>query len=327
MTTTDPAGRLDKFRGSAEHSGSDGVEIRPLTGRTGAEIVGIDLGPGLTDEQFAVVREALLRHRVVFFRDQHLTSDGQITFARRFGALTAAHPTIPPVAQVPPLLDLDSLRGGQADQWHTDVTFVDQPPNYSFLRAVALPEVGGDTLWANTVAAYESLRLELRTLAEQLRSVHTNQFDYARIDLNSVDGTADPARLAYLRQFVSTKYETEHPVVRVHPETGERALLLGSFVQRVVGYTTAESLDIVRLFQSVVTKPENTVRWHWHEGDVAIWDNRATQHYATFDYGKAHRQMQRVTTIGTVPVGVDGRKSRAIEGDSSHYNAEAAQAA
>jgi alpha-ketoglutarate-dependent sulfate ester dioxygenase len=303
------------------------LHVRKITARTGAEILGLDLASGLDDDQVHAVREALLRHRVVFFRGQHLSSDEQIALASRFGTLTSAHPTIPAVAELPPVLELDSLRGGQADQWHTDVTFVDKPPTYSFLRAIDLPEVGGDTLWANTVAGYEDLRPELRQFAEQLRAVHTNQFDYARVDLSAVGNEVDSARLAYLRQFVSTKYESEHPVVRIHPETNERALLLGSFVQRLVGYPTGASLDIVRLLQSAVTKPENTVRWRWSVGDLAIWDNRSTQHYATFDYGKAHRQMQRVTTVGTVPVGVDGRPSTAIVGDSTAYNARVVDAA
>lgn len=323
MTTTDTA-RPGRSGGAADNGP---LQVRRLTARTGAEILGLDLAAGLDDDQLQAVRDALLRHRVVFLRRQHLSSEDQIALASRFGALTSAHPTIPAVAELPPVLELDSLRGGQADQWHTDVTFVDQPPTYSLLRAIALPEVGGDTLWANTVAGYESLRPELRQFAEQLRAVHTNQFDYARVDLTNVGGEIDAPRLAYLRQFVSTKYETEHPVVRIHPETNERALLLGSFVQRLVGYPTSESLDIVRLLQSAVTKPENTVRWRWEVGDLAIWDNRSTQHYATFDYGKAHRKMQRVTTVGTVPVGVDGRPSAAIVGDSTAYNSRAVDAA
>ncbi len=323
MTSTDTA----RPGVSKARTGSRALHVRKLTGRIGAEIRGLDLTAGIEPDEVHAVRDALLRHRVVFFRGQHLSSDEQISLARRFGTLTSAHPTIPAVAELPPVLELDSLRGGQADQWHTDVTFVDKPPTYSFLRAIALPEVGGDTLWANTVAGYESLRPELRQFAEQLRAVHTNQFDYARIDLSSVGAEIDSSRLEYLRQFVSTKYETEHPVVRIHPETGERALLLGSFVQRLVGYPTGPSLDIVRLLQDAVVKPENTVRWHWTVGDLAIWDNRATQHYATFDYGKAHRQMQRVTTVGTVPVGVDGRPSAAIVGDSAAYNGPAVEAA
>ncbi len=303
------------------------LQVRRITARTGAEILGLDLAAGLDDEQVRAVRDALLRHRVVFFRGQHLSSEDQIAFASRFGTLTSAHPTIPAVAELPPVLELDSLRGGQADQWHTDVTFVDVPPTYSFLRAIALPEVGGDTLWANTVAGYEDLRPELKQFADQLRAVHTNQYDYARADLTTLGNEIDSSRLAYLKQFISTKYETEHPVVRIHPETDERALLLGSFVQRLVGYPSAASLDIVRLLQASVTKPENTVRWHWEIGDLAIWDNRSTQHYATFDYGKAHRKMQRVTTIGTVPFGIDGKPSVALVGDSAAYNSRAVNAA
>ena len=323
MTTTDTAG--PGLSDTAADSGP--LRVRRLTGLTGAEILGIDLAAGLDDDQFHAVHDTLLRHRVVFFRGQHLSSGDQVALASRFGTLTSAHPTIPAIAELPPVLELDSLRGGQADQWHTDVTFVDTPPTYSFLRSIALPEVGGDTLWANTVAGYEALRPELRQFAEQLSAVHTNQYDYARVDLSGVGDQVDPSRLAYLKQFVSTKYETEHPVVRIHPETNERALLLGSFVQRLVGYPTGASLDIVRLLQASVTKPEHTVRWHWQVGDLAIWDNRSTQHYATFDYGRARRTMQRVTTTGSVPYGVDGKQSVALVGDSTAYNSRSVEAA
>ncbi len=303
------------------------LEIRRIGGHLGAEIVGLNLASGLSDEEVDAVRTSILQHRVVFLRGQRLSSEEQIAFAERFGTLTSAHPTIPAVAELPPVLEVDSLRGGKADQWHSDVTFVDQPPDFSFLRAIVLPEVGGDTLWANTVAAYQSLRPELQSFAEQLRAVHTNQYDYARVDLDTVGGVVDNVRLEYMRQFVSTKYETEHPVVRVHPETGELALLLGSFAQRLVGYTSGDSLQLIRLFQAAVTKPEHTLRWHWQVGDVAIWDNRATQHYATFDYGRAHRQMQRVTTVGTIPVGVDGNPSRTLVGSSAVYNTGVVDAA
>jgi alpha-ketoglutarate-dependent sulfate ester dioxygenase len=307
---------------------SETLDFRPLTVRIGAEIHGVDLADPLPEAVRDAVHQAIVAHRVVFFRNQRrLDREGQVRFARQFGALTTAHPTIPAVDDVPPLLGLDSLTGGQADEWHTDVTFVERPPNFSFLRAVVLPEVGGDTLWASTVAAYDSLRPELRQLAEQLRAVHTNNYDYVKLDVAALTAELSPARAAYLRQFVSTVYETEHPLVRVHPDTGERALLLGNFAQRVIGYTTSQSADLIRLFQAFVTRPENTVRWRWKEGDVAVWDNRSTQHFATFDYPPAQRKVDRVTTVGTVPVGVDGRPSRALKGDASAYNAEANRAA
>jgi taurine dioxygenase len=128
------------------------------------------------------------------------------------------------------------------------------------------------------------------------------------------------ARLANLAAFASEVFETEHPVVRVHPETGERALLLGGFAHRLVGHSSSESVDLIRIFQAYVTRPENVVRWTWQEGDVAIWDNRSTQHYAIYDYGDERRRMQRVTTAGTPIAGLDGRPSVALQGDSALYN-------
>ena len=136
-------------------------------------------------------------------------------------------------------------------------------------------------------------------------------------------GTLRPEQLAHLQAFVSEVYETEHPVVRVHPETGEPALLLGGFAQRLVGHSLSESVDLIRILQAYVTRPENIVRWHWQEGDVAIWDNRATQHYAIADYADQRRRMQRVTTAGIPVVGLDGRVSEALQGDASRYYLEA----
>ena len=132
---------------------------------------------------------------------------------------------------------------------------------------------------------YRDLPDDLRQLADQLVAVHSNGHDYGRVDVAKVRGKLRPEQLEHLQAFVSEVYETEHPVVRVHPETGESALLLGGFAQRLVGHSLAESVDLIRIFQSYVTRPENIVRWHWEEGDVAIWDNRATQHYAIADYG------------------------------------------
>lgn len=294
------------------------LEIRPLTRRIGAEILDVDLAAGVSDQTFGAIQQALVAQRVLFFRNQRLNREAQIKFAQRFGPLTQAHPTMPSVEGVVPLLDIDSLDGAHADNWHTDATYIDRPPDFSILRAVVLPGVGGDTIWASTVAGYESLRFELRQLAEQLRTVHTNSFDYARLDLTE---SSDQGRRDYRTQFVSTVFETEHPLVRVHPVTGERALLLGGFTQRVVGYNSTESVDLIRLFQSHITKPENTVRWQWKDGDVVIWDNRSTQHYATYDYGTSRRRMQRVTTVGTIPIGVDGQASRSLKGDASDYSA------
>ncbi len=298
------------------------IQVQPITPRIGAEISGVDLTTELPDETRAEIRSALLAHRVVFFRNQFLDADGQIAFARGLGPLTRAHPTLPSAAESPALFDLDSQAGASANHWHSDVTFVEQPPNFSILRAVVIPEIGGDTLWANTVAGYEDLRPSIRALANELRAVHTNGQDYGRVDVAKAKGRLRPEQLEHLKSFVSTVYETEHPVVRTHPETGEPALLLGGFAQRLVGHHAAESADILRTLQAYITRPENTVRWHWRAGDVAVWDNRSTQHYAIFDYGSRHRRVQRVTTAGVTPVGLDGRPSVALAGDSGDYYEE-----
>jgi alpha-ketoglutarate-dependent taurine dioxygenase len=298
-----------------------GVGVRRLAGNIGAEITGVDTGEALTAESVAAIRQALLNHKVVFLRDQTLDYQRQVAFAERLGPLTLGHPTLESPEGQPLLEEIDSFKGGRTNYWHTDVTFVDQPPAFTLLHAVVIPLVGGDTIWANTVTAYASLPGELRDLVDRLRIVHTNDFDYAK---GHGRGERIDAALARLHeQFVSTVYETEHPAVRVHPETGERSLVLGGFARSVLGYSPQASRDLIRLLQEYVTRPEQTVRWQWREGDLAIWDNRATQHYAVFDYGDAHRRGERVTVAGDVPVGVDGRPSVLLRGDASAYYAGA----
>jgi taurine dioxygenase len=293
------------------------IAVDRLAGRIGAEILGVDAGQPQTDETIDTIRRTLVEHRVVFLRDQHLDYEREVAFAQRFGSLTLGHPTLPSPPTQPFLEEIDSATAAPANQWHTDVTFCDRPPAFTFLHGVVMPDFGGDTIWANTVAAYESLPKELRDLADTLRIVHTNTHDYAKPS-NREEAT-DTVITAHRRQFVSTVFRTEHPAVRVHPETGERSLVLGGFAQTVVGFGPQASRDLIRILQDYVTRPENTVRWRWRVGDLAIWDNRATQHIAVYDYGNAHRRAERVTVAGPVPIGVDGRPSIALEGDASDY--------
>ncbi len=298
------------------------INITRLAGNIGAEISGADTGEVLSDDAVAQVRQALLDHKVVFLRGQNLDYARQVAFAERLGPLTLGHPTLASPPDQPLLEEIDSLKGGRANHWHTDVTFVNRPPAFTLLHAVVIPPVGGDTIWANTVTAYQSLPAELRDLADRLRIVHTNDYDYAAV--YGRGERVNAALEAAQAQFVSTVYETEHPAVRVHPETAEHSLVLGGFARTVLGFSPQSSRDLIRVLQEYVTRPEQTVRWHWHEGDLAIWDNRATQHYAIFDYGGAHRRGERVTVAGPVPVGVNGRPSLALKGDASAYYAGAA---
>jgi alpha-ketoglutarate-dependent sulfate ester dioxygenase len=294
------------------------VGVTRLAGQIGAEITGADAGTPLSDEAVAKIRQALLDHKVVFLRGQSLNYRRQVAFAERLGPLTLGHPTLASPPGQPLLEEIDSLKGGKVNYWHTDVTFVDRPPAFTLLHAVVIPPVGGDTLWASTVAAYQSLPPELRDLADRLRVLHTNDFDYART-FNRGE-RVDPALAAAHEEFVSTVYETEHPLVRVHPETSERSLVLGGFARTVLGFTPSASRDLIRLLQDYVTRPEHTVRWRWREGDLAIWDNRATQHYAVADYDDQYRRLSRVTLAGDIPVDIHGQRSRAVVGDASLYS-------
>jgi alpha-ketoglutarate-dependent taurine dioxygenase len=291
------------------------LRVRAVSGRIGAEIEGVDLVGDLDEEAVAGIRAALLRHRVVFFRGQRLDDTSQKDFARRFGQITLAHPTIPASADDPHILPFDSESGSRANQWHTDTTYVDRPPMASVLRAVVLPEKGGDTVWADTVAAYQTLPEPLKAMADRLRAVHSNVHDY---DAEPADVDEAAAR-EYAKVFAKESFEALHPVVRVHPETGERALLLGAFAKRLAGLSGRESADLIRLLQARVAQLENTVRWRWQPGDVAFWDNRATQHYALDDYGGHRRVMHRVTIAGDRPVGTDGTPSRTLSGDAARY--------
>ncbi|WP_327582935.1 TauD/TfdA family dioxygenase [Nonomuraea sp. NBC_00507] len=295
------------------------LSIAPVAGRIGAQITGVRLGGDLTADLVAEIRQALLRHKVIFFRDQdHLDERSQVAFASLLGEPTAAHPTVPALDGNTHILDLDYRNGHKVDRWHTDVTFVDRPPLASVLRAVTVPDSGGDTLWTNTVTAYEHLPTELRALLDRLRAVHTNAYDYARL------AGADDRSREYAKVFASTVFETEHPVVRVHPETGERSILLGDFAKHLVGLSKSTSAALIRLIQEHVTEVENTVRWRWAPGDVAIWDNRATQHRVVHDFGDRPRRLHRVTIAGDVPVGVDARPSLALAGDAAAYSPIAA---
>ena len=290
-------------------------DIQPVAGRIGAEIVGVDLSANLSNDIISEIRKTLVQYKVIFFRNQQLDANGQVAFARRFGEVTTAHPTVPSLTGHPEVLDLNYGRtAARANNWHTDVTFVDRPPLGSILRTLVIPPAGGDTIWANTVAAYQDLPIHLRNLADQLWAVHSNAYDYAEAAVDLSEETK-----AYRNVFTSTVYETLHPVVRVHPESGERILFIGGFVRQIKGLSTTESDDILRLLQSYVNRPENTVRWRWQVGDVAFWDNRATQHYAISDYGNQPRHVQRVTIVGDTPVSIDGKHSEAVKGDSSAY--------
>jgi taurine dioxygenase len=296
---------------------SSALRVVKLGANIGARVEGIDLSAGIDAATAAAINVALLEHKVIFFSEQHdLDDDGQLALAGKLGTPTTAHPTL--TSRGTRLLPIDS-RYDKANAWHTDVTFVDRVPKASLLRAISLPSYGGTTSWANTETAYELLPAPLRALADHLWAVHTNDYDYAAdVDL-ALESVTETVR-EHREEFGSEHFQTEHPVVRVHPETGKRALLLGQFVKHFVGLGSTESATLFGLLQARITKLENTIRWNWAPGDLAIWDNRATQHYAVSDYDDQYRRLNRVTLAGDIPVDIYGTHSRTVIGDASAYS-------
>jgi taurine dioxygenase len=285
------------------------VIVEPLTGSIGAELHGVDVRRPLADTAIADIRQALLRWRVVFLRDQHVSPGEFVAFGRCFGELTPAHPLQGGLDDDhPEILVLDSRdyalgigdRGNGTsynNRWHTDVTFSSNPPLASILAAKEIPPVGGDTLWADLVAAYESLSPPIRQLVDPLVAVHDASRTFDRFQDEA--GSANRARLAALAPV-------RHPVVRVHPETDERGLFVNSvFTSHIEGLSRRESDAVLRLLYEHIATPEHVVRWRWRAGDIAFWDNRATSHYAAADYDGS-RLMHRITLAGDRPFGVSG---------------------
>ncbi|MGW2515984.1 TauD/TfdA dioxygenase family protein [Streptomyces sp. NPDC001617] len=295
------------------------IDIQQVTAHIGARISGVDISKPLDAETATALREALNVHKALVFDDVNLDDEAQQAFVRHFGDVTTAHPTVSSVDGVPNVLPVDSERGRAANHWHTDVTFVLNPPQASTLRSITVPPYGGETLIASSAAAYPQLPSSLRQLADTLWAEHTNDYDYA-----VPEEELDEQQAAQRAQFTSIKYRTVHPVVRVHPLTGERGLFIGGFAQRIVGLSPGESRKILDLLQAYVTRPENILRHRWSENQLVLFDNRITQHYAVDNYDGRPRRLHRVTVAGDIPVGIEGKESYSIEGDASHYTTVAA---
>jgi taurine dioxygenase len=274
------------------------VQVRTLTPAIGALIEGVDLSQAIDDEIIVQIRAALLKHRVIFLEDQHITPVQHRDFAARFGRLHT-HPLYPGVPDAPEMFILDNHAGNPTDNdaWHTDVTFIETPPLGAVLYAKELPPDGGDTLWCNMRAAYEALSPTFQAILSQLDAVH----DFAR---------GFPERGVVAKAAGSDKHAKAleehppviHPVIRTHPETGEDALFVNyGFTERIKGLRRKESDAILNMLFDHIQKPEFHVRWRWKENAIAFWDNRITQHYAVNDYLPHRRVMHRATILGDRP--------------------------
>ena len=294
------------------------INVRPMSVHIGAEIEGVELSQPLSSETVSKIRQALLKWKVVFFRDQHLDHSQHVKFARQFGALTPGHVVFGHDETYPEIYSVSKFRTATQNAappttrpwsgWHTDVTAALNPPAASILRGDVVPPYGGDTQWTNLVTAYENLSPTFREMLDELRGVH--RFE--------AKATTDGESVKEFETRVNRRLMvSEHPLVTVHPETGERVLYCSpSYIKSITGLTPRESQQIMELLWEHAIRPEFTVRFRWEKGSIAFWDNRATAHLAPSDIYQTDfdRQFYRVTLLGEVPTAVDGSTSRAIEG-------------
>lgn len=269
-----------------------GLTIDPLTPAIGAEIGGVDLSRPLNSKTLDALYQALIDHLVVFFRDQDLTPEAHLALAENFGEIDRPHPVYPHVSETPNVVLLESGPGRppDTDVWHSDLTFYREPPFASILWAQEVPASGGDTLWASMYAAYDALPTEMKTLIEGLQAVH--DFGDFRNDFLRDGGVEElNAAMARLGQAV-------HPIAPRHPVTGRRFLYVNQpFTRSIVGLGAADSDRLLHYLLDHLNRPEFQVRFRWRAGSLAMWDNRATQHYAVNDYYPARRAMHRVTVV------------------------------
>lgn len=281
------------------------MQVEQLTCALGAEVTGVSLADAVHDDSlFAELRAELLRHRVLFLRDQDFSRAEHVAFARRFGELES-HPVAGSDPAHPGLVQIYKSPEQPPDRyencWHTDATWRPAPPFGSVLRCVETPAVGGDTMWANMVLAYDKLPEDVKLKIASLRARHSIEASF---------GAAMPIerRLALKAQFP----DAEHPVVRIHPETGEKVLFVNGFTTHFSNFHTPDRVrygqdanpgagQLLAYLISQAYIPEFQVRWRWKKNSVAIWDNRATQHYAVMDYPPCHRKMDRAGIVGDVP--------------------------
>ncbi|WXL24233.1 taurine dioxygenase [Ectopseudomonas mendocina] len=275
------------------------IQITQLSPALGAQIDGIDLSQPLSAEQKDAIEHALLTHQVLFFRNQPITPQQQANFARYFGDLHI-HPIYPNIPDQPEVLVLDTAETDVRDNaiWHTDVTFLEEPALGAVLAAKQPPAFGGDTLWASSSAAFEALSKPLQQLLDGLTATH----DFTRsFPLERFGNTPDA--LERYHEVQRKHPPLTHPVVRTHPVTGRKGLFVNEgFTTRINELEPAESDALLKLLFAHSTKPEFTIRWRWQENDIAFWDNRITQHYATDDYRPNRRVMHRATILGDKPV-------------------------
>ena len=268
------------------------ITVSPLSPTIGAEIGGFRMGPDVPDEQIAEIKRALLDWKVIFFRDQDVSVADHVAFGRKFGELEV-HPFTPNLDEHPEVVvihhDENSKRG--QNQWHSDVTWRQEPSLGSILRGRIIPDVGGDTLFADMIAAYEGLSDELREKLDGRTAIHSFVHNFGR-------KMSEEERAKTLEKYP----EARHPVVRTHPETGRKGIYVNAaFTTEIEDMEPQESRELLQRLYRQAAVPEYQCRFRWQKESVAFWDNRAVQHYAAFDYHPQVRRVERVTVVGDEP--------------------------
>ncbi|MBV9418986.1 MAG: TauD/TfdA family dioxygenase [Alphaproteobacteria bacterium] len=281
---------------AARKADTAAIAVDPLTPTIGAEIGNIDLSRPLDPATKAALRDALLEWKVIFFRDQDITTEQHLAFARNFGDLEV-HPFAPHKEGYPEVLAITHgpNNRGRENVWHSDVTWRIEPSLGSVLRAQEVPPVGGDTLFADMYAAYDGLTDEVKSKIDGAKAVH--DFTHFRAGMRK-RGVSE----AEIEEFNRKYPAVEHPVVRTHPETKRKCLYVNAaFTLNIVGMEKAESDALLRHLYAQAAIPEYQCRFRWRKNSIAFWDNRASQHYAASDYYPAVRRMERVTIVGDRP--------------------------
>jgi alpha-ketoglutarate-dependent taurine dioxygenase len=283
------------------------IDVVPLSGTIGSRVDRVDITGPVDDPTIAAVRAALVDRKVLVLPAQHASPDQLVAFAQRFGELTPAHPVLPPLDdEHPQVLEIDATRSRldaryrdeyENDTWHTDVSFMLDPPLGSMLSGVVIPASGGDTAFVDLQAAYASLSPPIRALVDGLHAEHDGRAEFESfLEAKPEGGVWNGRRFTSLEPVV-------HPVVRTHPESGRRGLFVNpTFTTRIVGVSRRESDALLALLYDHVAQPEHVFRHRWSEGDVVFWDNRSTLHRGVRDFGDAHRVLHRVTLRGDQPV-------------------------
>ena len=272
---------------------SSKLTITPVTPAIGAEISGIDLNLPISQTDADTIYSALIEHQVIYFRDQNITPASHIAFAESFGNLDAPHPVYDHVDGYEQIVKLanDASNPPDTDGWHTDLTFKPNPPFASILVAREVPISGGDTLWSSMYAAYNSLPDEMKMLASSLRAVHDMGDFRNNFTVNEKNGDA-------LNTAMQKFGCALHDVVKTHPVSGKKYLYVNEgFTTHIIGKTSRESRRIINFLLDHISRPEYQVRFRWREGDIAMWDNRCTQHYEVADYLPDYRCMNRITVV------------------------------